>query len=480
MAWLAKVTIDANTVQIEKGSSQVELRIEERGTAEFTVVDIDGDASYQKGQPVEIYDATNTLIFGGVIDSVETVPMSPAGGLYHIIRCADNHYFADKRLVAESYLATAAGTIVADIRTKYLLDEGITVGNIEAGPDIVEAIFNYVRATDAFDALAEKGNKVWFIDENKALYFQARDITAAPWALNDTTNRPLKGSASLLGGNPKYRNRQYIRGGKGTTLEQTETIVADGVQVAFTVSFPLAKVPTSIKVDGGAALTMGIKGLDTPGDFESYWNKGEATIYLTAAPAATKEVEIKYYGQFPILTLTQDEAQIDDRAAVEGTGTGYVDDIADEPTLIDKDASLDSGLAKLARFGVAGQRFRYQTVKTGLKPGQLQPVTNAALGLTAQDMLIESVVVTGIGSLVIYDIVAITGPELGSWTNFFKALSDMKQEVIERLNVGSEQILIILVQRAETWGWNETITENVNACIFPAVTRYPATTIYPC
>ena len=79
-----------------------------------------------------------------------------------------------------------------------------------------------------------------------------------------------------------------------------------------------------------------------------------------------------------------------------------------------------------------------------------------------------------------YDITAIQGPELGSWTNLFKSLAAMKGEVIEKLNVGTEQILIILVKKDETWGWNETITEYANACIFPATDRYPDTTIYPC
>lgn len=478
MAFLT-VDIDGDSPVTRKGSPVIELRIEERSTADFVVVDTAETATYTKGQPVTIDDATGR-IFGGVIDTPETVAMSPAGGLYHFIRCADWHYLADKRLIAESYLATAAGTIVADIRTKYLLDEGVTVGNIEAGPDIVEAIFNYVRASDALDALAEKSNKIWYIDENKALYFQARDLVAAPWALNDTTNRPIKGTARLSGGNPQYRNRQYIRGGRGTTLLQTEKFVADGEQNAFTLSFPCQQVPTFVEVNAVDKTPMGIKGLDAPGDFESYWNKGDPTITFTVVPTAGWVIEIRYYGQFPILVLVEDPIEIAAQLAIEGAGTGYVDDIADEPTLNNKDASIDSGEAKLARFGVAGRRFHYQTIQTGIMPGQLQTITHAALGLTAEQMLIESVIVRGFGSLITYDITAIQGPETGSWTNYFKALAAMKGEVIERLNVGTEQILIILVKSSENWGWNETITEYANACIFPAVDRYPDTIIFPC
>ena len=376
----AQIVIGGEIPEYVKGSLTVGLRIEARSIAKFTLVDLAGTASYQKGQAVRIYDTTDTLIFGGVIDAPEKVAMAPSGGLYHSISCADYHYFADKRLIAASYLATAAGTIVADIITNYLADEGVTVGTIEAGPDIVEALFNYVPATVAFDALAEKSGKIWYIDENKALYFVDRTTTPAPWNWTTRTNKPAGSHASLSGANPKYRNRQYIRGSKGTTALQTEKFIADGKQVAFTLSFPVAKVPTFLEVNGVDKTPLGIKGLAAPGDFASYWNKGDPTIYVTDLPTAGWEVEVRYYGQFDILVLAEDIPAIAAQLTIEGAGTGFVDDIADEPKLDDKDASIDAAQAKLAKYAVAGQRFKYQTLETGLRPGQLQTVDYPALG----------------------------------------------------------------------------------------------------
>lgn len=456
------VYIGGELYQIEKGSLLIDTRIEERSIAQFTIVDLESAYTFQQGQPIEISLPDGNLRFTGVIDDPEQIRTGPEGGLLHPIRCKDAHYYADKRLVAESYEDKTCGFIVDDLFDKYLDDEGITIGNIELGATLIEAIFNYVRCSDAYDALAEKAGKIWYIDENKALYFQARDTTAAPWTA--TGDDMEKRTSRTSGGNPLYRNRQYIRGGKGTTAEQTETLVADGEQVAFTVSFGIAKVPTSIKIDGGAALTMGIKGLDAPGDFEAYWNKGDPTITLTTAPAAAEEVEVKYYGLFDILTLSEDAPQILAQAAIEGVGTGYVEDIADEPTLIDKDASLDSGLAKLARFGLARKSLHFLTVRSGLKPGQLLPVVYPELNLASEDMLIESVVIRQHTENVTYEVTAIQGPVLGSWTNLFKALAGMKAEVIERLNVGSEQILIILDQEAETWEWDEDVNVIVYTC----------------
>ena len=452
------VWIDRTKVVIEKASLVVENRIEERSIANFTIVDIPGTASYSKGQAVLIYDPNNVLIFGGVIDNPETLRVAPSGELLHPITCADYHYFADKRLVAESYESKTCGFIVDDIFDKYLALEGVTIGNIDLGATLVEARFNYVRVTDAYDALAEKAGFVWYIDENKALYFQARDTTAAPWTL--TGDDIIKGSGRLSGGNPKYRNRQYIRGGKGTTSLQTETFTGDGVNVAFTVGYPIVKVPT-ITVNA-VGQTVGIKGIDTAKD--CYWSKGDPVIVFDAGsiPGAVAVV-IAYYGEYDVLALAESPAEIAALQAIEGAGTGYVEDIADEPTLTDTDALLDSGEAKLARFGIPGLRFMFQTVRTGLKPGQLQTVNYPALSLSG-DMLVESVITRVYTGNLIYDVMVIQGPESGSWAELFKSLANIKQEVIERLNVGTEQILIILISEAETWEWAEDVTETVYAC----------------
>lgn len=474
---VSQVLIDGVKVELKKGSLLVELRIEERSIAEFTVIDTAGVLSYQKGQPVEIYDVTNTLIFGGVIDTPEKTTMAPSGGLYHPIRCVDWHYLADKRLVAESYLATSAGDIVKDIRTKYLVAEGVTVGNIEDGPDIVEAVFNYVRASEAYDALAEKAGKIWYIDENKALYFVNRDTTPAPWNWTTHTPKPAGSKAFLSGGNPKYRNRQYIRGGRGTTALQTETFTGDGVTVAFTVGFPFQQAPT-VTVNA-VARTIGIKGIDVAKD--CYWNKGDATLTFDAGstPGAVAVV-IKYYGQFDILVLAEDIVAIADQLAIEGAGTGYVDEISDEPKLDDKDASIDAAKAKLVRYAVTGQRFEYETLLTGLKPGQLQTINYPALGLNNAEMLIEAVSIRGAGSNNHHRITAIQGPTMGSWSDFFKALAHMKAEIIDRLNVGSDQILIVLVSRSETWKWTESITETPFACPICSPTTICGPTVIVC
>ena len=79
-------------------------------------------------------------------------------------------------------------------------------------------------------------------------------------------------------------------------------------------------------------------------------------------------------------------------------------------------------------------------------------------------MLIESVKIRTFAEHVTYDVVALQGPELGSWSNLFKALAAMKGEVTERFNVGTEQVLIILVSKAGNWEIEENIDVTVVTC----------------
>ncbi|MBA7573625.1 hypothetical protein ES708_15423 [subsurface metagenome] len=396
-----------------------------------------------------------------------------SSGIYHKIYCADNHYLADKRLAAESYEDTLAGTIVADLRTKYLADEGITVGAIQDGPTLKQVVVNYKPVSLALDVLAEKANFIWYIDEQKKLYFIDRATNEAPWTV--TNLDIIRGSARLSKGNPLYRNRQYIRGGRAETDPQVENRTGDGETVAFAMGYPLAKVPTI--TENTIEKTVGIKGIDT--DKAWYWSKGDSVVTADTAPAVDVAIEVTYVGEFDIITLSEDGAAILDRQDVEGGGTGYVDDIARDPNLTTIEACFETAAKKLQKYATIGRKFTFRTHRTGLKPGQLQTVNYPLLNLNNAEMLLEVVKVRGEGKLLTYEVTAIEGPEMGSWSRLFQELAE-REMAIDRVFVGGEGTLLILRQVSEEWGWNEAIVKTPIACPIPLETLYPATDLYPC
>jgi len=435
------VVIQGNKQSLVKGSLSIDARIEERSVASFTIEDTLGVLTFQRGEPVTIFDGAN-LIYGGFISTPEMVRVAPSGGLYHSIECIDNHFLADKRLVIAAWSATDVDVIVTALHTDYLTDEGIGIGSIQgAGITIAEAVLNYVTVAQALDGLAEYAGYTWFIDENKDLYFVDRTTYAAPWIFNPDS--PIKGSTRLSGGNPLYRNRQYIRGGTALTSTPpaagiTENFSADGVVKAFTVGFPIALEPTITDSVLGAQ-TVGIKGIETGYDY--YWNKGEATVYADVVPVNGRTITIVYYGMYPLITLATDEGERVARQAIEG-GTGITENIIDEGYHETTESSSESGTAKIIQYCRDAQRFSYKTTTSGIKPGQLQIVNYPIFGLNAEEMLIESVNIhTRGGDYVIYDIIAVTGPVMGSWAKFFSSLARRTDAL---LHIGDNYLLALL------------------------------------
>lgn len=450
MARPVSVFVGGTLVTIEAGSCSISGRIEERSTASFKIIDTAGSAAYQRGQTVAIYNGetdtpTGTLLFGGFI---ETPDREKAGDwLLHTIACKDNHYLADKRLVIKSYTSQTLSYIVTDIITSYLTAEGITAGTIQTGPTIAEAIFNYVSATQCFDSLKELSGFTWRINPDKSLDFMQRDTNAAPWAL--TSTEIVDKSAHLSKGNPAYRNRQYIRGGKGLTAEQTETFTGDAVTKAFTVGYPLGAAPT-VTVNS-VSKTVGIKGVDTGKD--CYWSKGDPVIVFTTAPGNGLAVVIVYFGQYPLITGADSYAGILSRLAIEG-GTGIVEDIVNEAQHESSGAMNESARTKLQVYCQDVEKFTFQTRTSGLKAGQLLTVTYSPFGFSAYAMLIESVEIAEEDSThLIYSVTAITGPVLGSWTKFFSNILARQDKSIKL----GDGLLLVLLQQQETLDLTETV-----------------------
>ena len=78
-----------------------------------------------------------------------------------------------------------------------------------------------------------------------------------------------------------------------------------------------------------------------------------------------------------------------------------------------------------------------------------------------------------------YSVVALQGPELGSWSRLFQTLAG-RENTIDRLFAGEGGTVIIVVEEGEGWGLNEGVVKTVWACPAVAVDSYPAVDLYPC
>ncbi len=469
-----------------KDSCKIEDAVDERSVAEFFAIDIDGTATYTKGQTVTIKaDDDTTYLFGGVIDSAEPIKaaVTKGQGRYWHIVCADWHYLADKRLAKKVYTSQTAAYIAGDLFSSYLSTEGCSSGDIDTGPTCDTVVFSYVPVSRALDVLAEKAGYWWRIDPEREFTFRARAANAAPFDIDETTVIK-KGSIKVKRAAPMYRNRQYVKDMKFRTDLQTERQYGDGEKRAFALPFPPVLEPTITIFRAGASSSqeVGIRGVEDGWDFG--WNKGDPIINHTtcsAAIASTDYVEVEYYGEYRGVVLSYDAASIVTLKAREGLGgTGYVESVVSEPSLTSATQGFELAAQLLSKYSVLDpETVEFDVHADGLQPGQYINIVRDDYDLD-DDYLIERVSHYEEDGYIWHRVKAVSGPSIGSWARFFSNLANKAELFSIYENINEDEVLAQSSTQSDTWYWSENTSEHVYACPVPAVDLFPASTLYPC
>lgn len=356
---------------------------------------------------------------------------------------------------------------------------------IADGPTLPDVIFNYATCAACADAVAQKaGNYWWQIDQTRRFWFQPYAAIAAPWSLTADANNVVtdarNGTVKVKRQKPLYRNRQYVRGATGQTSTQTETRKGDGNTVAFTFGYPFAKVPT-VTVNG-VSKTVGIKGVDSGKDW--YWNAGDPTLTQDSSGTklvSTDTLQVVYVGQYPVIIISEDTAQITAQQTLEGGGTsGKVEDMTEDTSLSTQDAAFAEAAALLAKYTQKAVTLQFQTKRAGLAPGQLLTVTIPQHGFAAAQFLIQSIHISDEdGQVIWYDVTAIQGPVNQTWVQFFGQLVTNANTTSESLSVGSSTSLVLVAPFSAAYAATATFTPTILACPIcgPATLCGPSTIV---
>jgi hypothetical protein len=430
--------------------------------------------SYPKAyQTIDVYHKHGVLIFSGLIETVTSQRAGTTNLKIHQLDLIDNHYLADKKVVATYFEDMLAGDIVKALWKNYLEDEGVTLGIIEDGGVIRHALFNYLLVSKCLDQVAEKTSFVWYIDKYKRLNFHSRLSVGAPFTLTDLVCRDI----TVMESNPQYRNRQYIIGGRDLTDEQIETRRGDGDTQAFPMAYKIAKEP--VITLNGYDQEVGIRGLDEGMDW--YWSKGDSIISqeLANEPISTEdELVIRYVGEWDVVALIEDSAEVVNIQTREGSGTGYIEAVDSEKVTANRAALFQSASQKLARFGKIDKIITCTTHLPGLAAGQILDI-DLPHHLPNNNLLITSVDVSEQGQRLVYSIEGTTGASHGDWTTFFQTIYEQSVSKVSDVTIGDKTILSLLYQPSESLGITESVTFTVKDTLFPANDLYPSNSLYP-
>ena len=453
------ITIESidKTSLVQQKQLSITDELNSRNTYDFEIVDTTGVYRPAVGQDVVV--TKGAVIFAGTIDSI--VEYSPnnnrTGALAFKINCVDYNQLCDRFLIAEAYEGHLAGDIVKHIIDDFinvtLPGEDVTYANVQDGPTISKAVFNYIYATQALDELAEISGFSWWIDYSKDMHFCSRLTNAAPFSLSDTSNN-FRGF-KVRHTRQDYRNKQYFRGGQDISSALTETFKGDGETATFSLTLPCAKVPTNINVDGGAALNVGIRQVETGKDW--YWSEGDREITQESGAAklsAANVLSVTYQGYFPIIVESFNESAIAERQAVEG-GTGIYEHAVTDTSINTSDAVQERAEALVRKYGEIPETIEFETDSDGLKAGQLITV-NLTKHAVNSAYLIQRVTIRDITANILrYQVTALSGENIGGWVDFFKKLAKAGQGYVIREN----EVLLKIRKLSD----NLTLTDTLSA-----------------
>jgi hypothetical protein len=462
-----------NTLQIVQQLSQA-------STASFGMWDPTGNAAIVPavGQEVVIYQKS-TRIFGGSVEQpVQTAFQALPGHLFSGsgssaaasggqtgvgsatgggvsasgssggVQCTDFSALLSRRYVGQYYASPAyMEDVVASIVDIYFAQDGFTCEfpYSDPGIDMGPLLFNWVTGQAAFNTISSTVGWEFTVDYFKVIRFYppGSGTGPAPFNIADNDGNTFAESISIEYYRSLYRNRQGIMSPTQSSYLWTDTYTGstpgpfpnapqplDGIRTEFETLYPYTGLPQVLvngvpqSVDYLSNLFVTFPqwiGPSAPGDTSQTVSQNPSGTPLTSAD--TLEISYQSLGPAPIYWV-QDDAQIAERAAVEGN-SGIYEDVEQAPSTTDPTAIVAYAYGLLQRYGANGIPFQvsYATRVPGLFVGMIQNVVLSNPAVSMIGALISAITISDVdGQFLNYAVTVISANYQGNWTQFFAAL----------------------------------------------------------
>jgi hypothetical protein len=479
--------------------------VNERSTANATLIDPSGALHFRRGDGIKIERANGALLFRGFIERAKESRLGTGGVREHTLECVDLHYLADKRVAAKSYTDTTCGGIVTDLLSEYLAAEGVTAGVIQDGPNVRAIAFNYVSVADAITDLAQRAGFWWRITHAGELDFASPTFAAGGGvtfngetvtfggevvAFGDAIEPgealsvnvsavALADSVSVVRHASSYRNRQWVKGGRDRTVPQVETQFGDGERRAFAIGFPIAEEPTvEVSRAGGAFTgeTAGAAGIQEGRDWS--YTFGSSTIVQNPAGtvlASGDRVRVTYVGLFDVIARVDDVNLQNERALAEG-GSGIVERVLSDRTSGTRDSAFQLAGELIEYFGRPATVARFTTSSLAFAPGAGVTVNLPEAGISGGDGLVTTVERFTVSGRERCVVTLVIGPMEGSWAQWFGHLSRRIDRAFDAAG-GEVEVVTRLEEFSKTW--TEAERPNIFYEKFPASDLHPGSSVVP-
>ncbi len=295
-----------------------------------------------------------TRIFGGPAD---TVDMKRKGGVDSTIteytaHCYGWEYRFSKRFITYAKYTGTGGDIFQAVLDDWAVGEpyNIVSGNIETGApaeDMGVYIIENKYVGEVLNDIAVRSKAIWWIDPETNIYLKTKpDITPIDIEINPTNQNYSEPVLSQT--HDRYYNSVSIEIPWELYQPEEENFTGDGSTQLFTVTRDIHHIST-IELNGVPSTSIGVFGVDTPGDFDWYYEPGTGNIHqdtgLPALTAADTLVVRYFYGGQNVFQYTD----IDEKNAVQTNedGAGIYHAHLTDPDSKDYNSSVAKALAFL-------------------------------------------------------------------------------------------------------------------------------------
>lgn len=332
----------------------------------------------------------------------------------------------DAGTLEQVLLTNRAGTIVADLIANFADNEGIGTSNVDLGA-VLDAVTFDADATvsNAIGQLATLSNFVWWIDEDRELYFKPRTFAAAPFSIS--TSSANYRSLTVRRTREDKTNAAAFRVPWTQITVTEESFTGDGATRTFTLANRLGQI-----------VGMTVNGQDV--EFGQWLSEADKAFYWEYASTRIRQdadvdvlttgdtLTVRYHRLGADIVRVEDSADISATVTQEGGGSGrYVSYLERE---VGQVQAYNEALAIISAKKAAVSEIEYETDEevepscVTLRPGQLQTIANTPRGVSSDSYLIHDVTLSDVaGQYLRFRVRAITGTSLAGVQEFWKALA---------------------------------------------------------
>lgn len=412
----------------------------------------------------------NDKLFGGYIISLEgaTPPGNPDRADYRV-SCADYSVLLDKAVVNKEWFETADDTIISEI---FSYAEPDLSGVFDTSTEVAQVLssvekFRAARLTvrQALDRLANMIGADWYIDADKQLHYFDSNDADAPYDLTDdspdgsTTHRYADLGQNISGS--ERVNRVTIVGGLYLSESQTFFLPGTGedtrIQLPFKSHGPVDGSPIQVWRNSGSEESPQFDPLTVSAGYVTtlsgtagvlHYFQEKALEGSPAWPNFNNAAKVTARIEVPLRKRVRDQDSRDFYGR-------WFEKVINDTSITTKAEATRRGEIELAKYAMKDPAYSCRVWHNGLRAGQAIELTSGAFGLSAEELLIQKVVLRDLGNnRVTYDL------QLGLYNpDLIDMIYSLRRETANKPQWRDDEVLDELLGVEETLELVESSTQ---------------------